>query len=162
MAIWDWFLSRPESSQPKSRDDYRTLDVAGSRTRTVAGTSAFEDTVSALPLGPVQVTIRLQSKGGDDSGLAAYIADQQVGWLATQRSGIESRLASGFLWRDPWVTWITQLDSAGIRPRFQGLLRVAGDPGRRVINIDVPGRDEPRLSAIAKQAINAQTKGESG
>ena len=152
MAIWDWLLSKPES-QPGARDDYRVVDVPGSRTRTVAGTSSFEETINALPLGPIEVTLRLETKAANTSGLAAYVLDRQVGWLATQRSGIDSRLASGFLWRDPWVTWVTQLDAAGVQPRFQGLLRIAGDPGRRVINIDVPGRNEPRLSAIAKQII---------
>jgi hypothetical protein len=155
VAIWDWFLGRSESSALGNRDDYREVDVPGTWTRTVAGSSSYEDTVNALPLGPVQVTLRLQQRGADTHALAAYVLEQQVGWLATQRSVIESRLASGFLWRDPTVTWMIQLDAAGIRPRFQGLLRIAGDPGRRLINIDFPGRNEPRLSAIAKQLINA-------
>jgi len=158
MAIWDWLLGRPESSSRVDRDDYRVVDVPGTWTRTVAGSSSFEQTVDALPLGPVQVTFRLQPRGADTHGLAAYVGEHQVGWLATQRSVIESRLASGFLWRDPWVTWMTQLDAAGIRPRFQGLVRIAGDPGRRLINIDVPGRNETRLSTIAKQIINAKPK----
>jgi hypothetical protein len=157
MAIWDWLVPKP--SRPSARDDYRVVDVPGSRTRTVVGTSSFEDTVNALPLGPVEVTLRLQTNGANTRGVAAYVLDQQVGWLATQRSGMESRLASGFLWRDPWVDWMTTLDSAGIQPRFQGLLRIAGDKGRRVINIDVPGRNEPRLSTIAKQVINAEADG---
>jgi hypothetical protein len=155
VAIWDWLLGRSESSARGNRDDYREVDVPGTWTRTVAGSSSYEDTVNALPLGPVQVTLRLQQRGADTHALAAYVLEQQVGWLATQRSVIESRLASGFLWRDPTVNWMIQLDAAGIRPRFQGLLRIAGDPGRRLINIDFPGRNEPRLSAIAKQLINA-------
>lgn len=155
--MWDWLVPKPP--QPSARGDYRVVDVQGSRTRTVAGTSSFEDTVNALPLGPVEVTLRFQTNGANPRGLAAYVLDQQVGWLATQRSGIDSRLASGFLWRDPWVNWMTTLDAAGIQPRFQGLLRIAGDQGRRVINIDVPGRNEPRLSTIAKQVINAKADG---
>lgn len=157
MAIWDWLV--PKSSQPSARGDYRVVDVPGSRTRTVAGTSSFEDTVNALPLGPVEVTLRLETNGANTRALAAYVLDQQVGWLATQQSVIESRLATGSLWRDQWVTWMTKLDAAGIQPRFHGLLRIAGDPGRRVINIDVPGRNEPRLSTIAKQVINAKANG---
>ena len=133
--------------------------MPGSRTRTVAGTSSFEDTVNTLPLGPVEVTLRLETNDANTPALAAYILDQQVGWLATQRSVMESRLATGFLWRDPWVTWMMTLDVAEIQPRFHGLLRIAGDPGRRVINIDVPGRNEPRLSTIAKQVINAKANG---
>ncbi len=155
MAIWDWLISRPEAPG-EERDDYRIVDVAGTWTRSIAGTSSFAEAVAALPLGPVEVTLRLQPKDSDPHGLAAYVDEQQVGWLATQRSGIESRLASGFLWRDPSVTWMTRLDAAGIRPRFQGLLRIAGDPGRRIINIDVPGRHEPRLSTLAKKIINAE------
>lgn len=157
MAVWDWLI--PESSPPSARDDYRVVDVSGSRTRTVAGTSSFEETLNALPLGPVGVTLRLQRNGANTRGLAAYVLDQQVGWLATQQSIIDSRLATGFLWRDPWVAWMTKLDAAGIQPRFHGLLRIAGDPGRRVINIDVPGRNDPSLATIAKQVINAKANG---
>lgn len=54
---------------------------------------------------------------------------------------------------------MTKLDAAAVQPRFQGLLRIAGDPGRRVINIDVPGPNEPRLSTIANQVINAKADG---
>ncbi len=153
MAIWDWFLNTPKAPR-EPREDYRVVDVPGTWTRTIAGTSAFETAVESLPLGPVEVTLRLQPRDSDPHGIAAYIEEQQVGWLATQRSALELRLASGFLWRDPSVTWMTRLDEAGIRPRFQGLLRVAGDPGRRVINIDVPGRHDPRLSTLAKKLIN--------
>ncbi|MDP9168344.1 MAG: hypothetical protein M3O32_20120 [Actinomycetota bacterium] len=149
----------PKASQPNPRGHYRVVDVPGSRTRTVAGTSSFETTVNALPLGPVEVILRLQANGANPRGLAAYVLDQQVGWLATQQSVIESRLATGFLWRDPWVTWMTKLDAAAIQPRFHGLLRIAGDPGRRVINVDVPGRNEPRLSTIAKQVLNTEADG---
>ena len=155
MTLWDRFLGRPESRAHRNRDDYRIADIPGTWTRTVSGSPSYGDTVDALPLGPVQVTLRLQRRGEDARAVAAYVSEQQVGWLATQRSPIESRLASGFLWRDASVTWMTQLDAAGIRPRLQGLLRVAGDPGRRLINIDFPGRNEPRLSTIAKQLINA-------
>jgi hypothetical protein len=159
MAIWDWFLGRSEPSPAGDRDGFTQVSVPGTWTRTIAGISAFADTVDALPLGPVEVTLRLQARGSDPNGVAAYVGDQQVGWLATQRSGLEGRLASGFLWTDPWVNWITRLDAAGIEPRFQGLLRIAGEPGRRLINIDVPGRSEPRLSAIAKQLIAAKANG---
>ena len=158
MAIWDWLV--PKELQPSARGQYRVVDVPGSRTRTLAGTSSFADTVNALPLGPVEVTLRLETNDANTRALAAYVDEQQVGWLATQHSVIESRLATGFLWRDQWVNWMTKLDAAGIQPRFHGLLRIAGDPGRRVINIDVPGRDEPRLSTIAKQVINAKTNGD--
>jgi len=155
MTIWDRFLGRPESLAHRNRDDYRAVDISGTWTRTISGSTAFEDTINALPLGPVQVTLRLQQRGDDTRALAAYVSEQQVGWIATQRGPIESRLASGFLWRDSSVDWMAQLDAAGIRPRLKGLLRIAGDPGRRLINIDFPGRNEPRLSAIAKQLINA-------
>ena len=158
MAIWDWLV--PKELQPSARGQYRVVDVPGSRTRTLAGTSSFADTVNALPLGPVEVTLRLETNDANTRALAAYVLEKQVGWLATQYSVFESRLATGFLWRDQWVNWMTKLDAAGIQPRFHGLLRIAGDPGRRVINIDVPGRDEPRLSTIAKQVINAETNGE--
>lgn len=154
MAIWDRFLGRSESPAHRDRHDYRLGDVSGTWTRTIVGSSAYKDAVDALPLGPVQVVLRLQDRGSDTHAVAAYVADQQVGWLATQRSLIESRLASGFLWRDPAVTWMTQLDSAGIRPRLQGAVRIAGDPGKRLINIEFPGRNDPRLSTIAKQLIN--------
>jgi hypothetical protein len=154
MAFWERFLGRPEMPAHRDRHDYRAGDVSGTWTRTIVGSSAYQDAVDALPLGPVQVTLRLQDRGADTHAVAAYVADQQVGWLATQRSLIDSRLASGFLWRDSSVTWMTQLDAAGIRPRLQGVVRIAGDPGRRLINIDFPGRNDPRLSTIAKQLIN--------
>jgi hypothetical protein len=135
------------------------LSVSGTWKRTVVGSSAYTDTLSTLPLGPVQVNLRLQQRGADTHAVAAYVDEQQVGWLATQRSLIESRLASGFLWRDPSVTWMTQLDAAGIRPTLEGLLRVTrDDPGKRVINIDFPGRHDPNLSVIAKQLIAANPK----
>ena len=122
--------------------------------RTIVGSSAYAETLNALPLGPVQVSLRLQQRGADTHAVAAYVAEQQVGWLATQRSLIESRLASGFLWRDSTVTWMNQLDSAGIRPTLHGLLRVARDDAdKRLINIEFPGRRDPNLSAIAKQLI---------
>ena len=159
MAIWDWLLGRSEPSPTEDRGSFTQSSVMGTRTRTIAGSSAFADTVDALPLGPVEVTLRLQARDSDANGVGAYVLEQQVGWLATQRSGLEGRLASGFLWTDPWVSWITRLDAAGIEPRFQGWLRVAGDPGRRLITIDVPGRSEPRLSTIAKKLIAAKTNG---
>jgi hypothetical protein len=155
MTIWDRFLGRPESLAQRNRHDYRTVDISGTWTRTISGSPAYEDAINALSLGPVQVTLHLQQRGEDTRAVAAYVSEQQVGWIATQRGPIESRLASGFLWRDASVDWMTRLDAAGIRPRLQGLLRIAGDPGRRLINIDFPGRNEPRLSAIAKQLINA-------
>lgn len=74
----------PESSQPSALSDYRVVDVPGSRTRTVAGTSSVEDTLNALPLGPVEVTLRLETNGANTRGLAAYVLGQRVGWLATQ------------------------------------------------------------------------------
>ena len=159
MAIWDFFLSTSEPSPRRDRDSFRVVDVPGSRTRTVAGTSSFQDTVDALPLGPVEVTLRLEPRGSDSHGVAAYILGQQVGWLATQRTGSMRIRAGSFLWSDPWVTWMAQLDGAGIEPRFQGLLRIAGEPGRRIINVDVPGRTEPRLSTIARKLINPPPKG---
>ena len=159
MAIWDRFLGRSEASPAADRDSFTQVSVPGTWTRTIAGSSSFSDAVDALPLGPVEVTLRLQAKGSDANGVGAYVGEQQVGWLATQRSGLEGRLASGFLWNDPWVSGINQLDAAGIEPRFQGLLRIAGDPGKRLINIDVPGRNEPRLSTIAKKLITAKNNG---
>ena len=154
MAFWERFLGRHELPAHRDRHDYRPGDVSGAWTRTIVGSSAYKDAVDALPLGPVQVMLRLQDRGADTHAVGAYVADEQVGWLATQRSLIESRLASGFLWRDPAVTWMTQLDSAGVRPRLQGAVRIAGDPGKRLINIEFPGRNDPRLSTIAKQLIN--------
>jgi len=155
MAIWERFLGRSELPAHLDRHDYRPGDVSGKWTRTIVGSSTYKDAVDALPLGPVQVMLHLQQRGSDTHAVAAYVADEQVGWLATQRSLIESRLASGFLWRDPAVTWMTQLDAAGIRPRLEGVVRIAGDPGRRLINVDFPGRNDPRLSTIAKKLINA-------
>jgi hypothetical protein len=157
MTLWDRFLGRPETPAPRDRIDYRLAPVSGKWTRTIVGSSAYADALDALPLGPVQVTLRLEQRGADTHAVAAYVGDQQVGWLATQRSFIESRLASGFLWRDSSVTWMTQLDAAGIRPTLQGLLRVAGDgAGRRFINIEFPGRHDPSLSVIAKRLIAAK------
>ncbi|MEI6698298.1 MAG: hypothetical protein QNL98_08365 [Mycobacterium sp.] len=156
MTIWDRFLGRSDTPAARDRHDYRTVSVSGTWTRTVVGSSAYANTLNALPLGPVQVTLRLQQRGADTHAVAAYVAEQQVGWLATQRSLIESRLASGFLWRDSSVTWMTKLDAAGIRPTLQGLIRVTrDDPVSRLINIDFPGRGDPNLSVIAKQLIAA-------
>ena len=157
MTLWDRFLGRPETPAPRDRHDYRMMSVSGTWTRTIVGSSAYADTLDALPLGPVQVNLRLQQRGADTYAVAAYVAEQQVGWLATQRSLIESRLASGFLWRDSTVTWMTQLDGAGIRPTLQGLLRVTRDDAdKRLINIEFPGRRDPNLSVIAKQLIAAK------
>lgn len=153
MAIWDFFLSRSEPSPRRDRDSFRVVDVPGSWTRTVAGTSSFQDTVDALPLGPVEVTLSLEPRDSGATGVAAYINGQQVGWLATQRTGSMRSGAGSFLWSDPWLAAMAQLDAAGILPRFQGLLRIAGEPGRRIINIDVPGRNEPRLTTLVKKII---------
>lgn len=154
MAIWDFLLRLTEPAPRPDRENFSVVDVPGSWTRTVAGTSSFQDTVDALPLGPVEVTLRLEPS----SRVGAYILGQQVGWLPTQRNSAMRIPAGSYLWSDPWLRWMAQLDAAGIEPRVQGLLRVAGDPGRRVINIDVPGRNEPRLSAIAKQIIDPTNK----
>ena len=159
MAIWDFFLSKSEPSPRRDRDSFRVVDVPGSWTRTIAGTSAFQDTIDALPLGPVEVTLHLEPRGSDSNGVAAYIRDQQVGWMATQRTGSMRIGAGSFLWSDPWLTAMAQLDAAGILPRFQGLLRIAGEPGRRIINVDVPGRNEPRLSTLVKKIINTTPEG---
>ena len=157
MSLWDRFLGRPETPAHRDRHDYRMLPVSGTWTRTIVGSSAYADTLDQLPLGPVQVNLRLQQRGADSHAVAAYVGEQQVGWLATQRSLIESRLASGFLWRDSTVTWMTQLDDAGIRPTLQGVLRVARDEsGKRLINIEFPGRRDPNLSVIAKRLIAAK------
>ena len=154
MAIWDFVLSLTEPAPRPDRENFRVVDVPGSWTRTVTGTSSFQDTVDALPLGSVGVTLRLEPA----SRVAASIGDQQVGWMATQRNTAMRMAAGSFLWSDPWLTWMAQLDAAGVEPRFQGLLRIAGNPGRRIINIDVPGRKEPRLSAIAKTIITPKPK----
>jgi len=159
MAVWDFFLSKIEPSPRRDRDNFRVVDVPGSRTRTITGTSAFQDTVDALPLGPVEVRLLLESTESGTTGVAADIDGRQVGWLATQRSGAMRIQAGSLLWSDPLLTWMGRLDAAGIQPRFKGLLRIAGEPGRRVINIDVPGRNEPRLSAIAKKIINPTPSG---
>lgn len=155
MAIWDFLLNLSEPVPRPDRDNFRVVDVPGSWTRTIAGTSSFQDTVDGLPLGPVEVTMRLEP----GNRVAACIQGQQVGWLPIQRSSFARIPAGSFLWSDPWLTWMAQLDAAGIEPRFQGLLRIAGDPGRRIINIDVPGRNEPRLSAIAKKIIASPPNG---
>lgn len=85
MAIWDWLVPKP--GQPSARGDYRVVDVPGSRIRTVARTSSFADTVNALTLGPVEVTLRLESNGANTRGLAAYVLDQQVaGWQPNRAS----------------------------------------------------------------------------
>ena len=156
MAICDFVLSLTEPAPRPDRENFRVVDVPGSWTRTVTGTSSFQDTIDALPLGPVKVTLRLEPA----SRVAAYIGDQQVGWLATQRNSVMRMTAGRFLWSDPWLTWVAQLDAAEIEPRFQGLLRIAGEPGRRIINLDVPGRKEPRLSAIAKKITASRPKGQ--
>ena len=158
MSIWQRFLGRPVVPTRRDRHDYRVADVAGTWTRTIVGSTPYEQAVNNLPLGPVSVTLHLEQRGSDSHAVAAYVGEDQVGWLATQRSFIESRLASGFLWRDPTVTWMTKLDAAGIRPRVQGSLRVAGDSGKRLIKIDFPGRNDPNLSAIAAELIKAGPK----
>jgi hypothetical protein len=88
---------------------FRTVDVAGSRDRGVVAMFDFEETVAALPVGPLKVTLRFQPNESNPSGIAAYVGDRQVGWLNTNWTAT-----------DPQIVWVKRLHDAWIRPRFQG------------------------------------------
>jgi len=128
---------------------YRTVDVAGTWTRAVAGSWHFEDTVKALPLGPCFVTLRLEPNDANPYGISAYVAGQQVGWLSTE-----------WVASDKWVRFVTRLDEVGILPRLQAQHRLTDNDDHHIINFDCPGRDEGRLGDISRRIIlNAAQQG---
>ena len=122
---------------------YRVVDVSGTFTRAVSGTNHFDETVEAMSLGDVQVELRLEPNDANPHGISAYVDGRQVGWLATEWTA-----------RDPWVRWMRRLDSAGIRPRFQGVHRLTTNGlGHHMINFDVPGKNDEKLVVIANRLI---------
>ncbi|MGA9357186.1 MAG: hypothetical protein WBW75_03995 [Mycobacterium sp.] len=123
---------------------YKIIDVAGTKTRDVASSWHFEDTLRSMPFGPVLVTLRFEPNEANPYGISAYVNGQQVGWLGTDWTA-----------DDPQVKWMMRLDAAGILPRFQGLHRLTGNTREHIINFDFPGRgryDEP-LDDIAGRII---------
>jgi len=130
----------PPPPLPGRRTDYRIIDLPGGWGRTVVG-SEFDETVEALPLGAVLVTLRLEPNEANRYGISAYIHGRQVGYLSTQWNA-----------RDPWVKFITKLDKASILPRFIGVHGVSNS-GHRDISFDVPGRDDDPLPTIANRLI---------
>jgi hypothetical protein len=127
---------------PPIRDrQYKVIDVPGTWTRAVSR-GDFEDALESMPLGPVLVTLRLDPNEADPYGICAYVNGRQVGWLAT-----------GWTADDPHVKWMTQLDAAGILPRFQGLHRLTMNTGSHIINFDIPGPQEDPLNDIARRII---------
>lgn len=121
--------------------DTRIVDVAGSWINAVSGTYHFDEVVQSLPLGPVFVTLRFEPNEANKYGIAAYVRGRQVGYLATEWSA-----------RDRWVVWIRKLDAAKVLPRFRGVVRTQPS-GDRIINFEVPGRDDESLTAIAKRIL---------
>jgi hypothetical protein len=130
---------------PKPKARYRVVDVPGTWERAVVGDGHFEKTLEELPFGPLEVTMRLEPNEANPYGISAYVGNRQVGWLATEWAP-----------SDPWVAWITRLDAAHIRPRFQGLHRLTDNLGEHIINIHVPGWNDEDLSAIADRLIGGQ------
>ena len=59
--------------------------------RTIVGSSAYAETLNALPLGPVQVTLRLQQRGADTHAVAAYVAEQYAG-VCVEGGGVRGML----------------------------------------------------------------------
>jgi hypothetical protein len=53
--------------------------------------------------------------------------NRQVGWLATEWTP-----------KDPWVAWMTRLDAAHVRPRFEGLHRLTDNLGDHIITLNRP------------------------
>jgi hypothetical protein len=121
---------------------YRIIDVPGTRTRAVAASWHFEDTLKSMPLGPVLVTLRLEPNEANPYGISAYVNGQQLGWLSTDWTA-----------DDPHVKWMRRLDAAGIVPRFQGLHRLTLNDRRHIINFDMPGPQEDPLDDIATRII---------
>jgi hypothetical protein len=132
----------PASQTPKPVARYKVVDLRGTWDRAVAGTGWFEETVAGLPLGPLKVTLRLKPNEDNPYAVAAYVGNRQVGWLATDWSAT-----------DPYVAWVTRLDAAHIRPRFQGECRLTVEVTKtKMINFDMP---EPKeLTAIADRLLS--------
>jgi len=115
---WQWIVPpasqppermTPASQPPESMTPFKVVDVPGSRHRRVAGPSAFEETIKALPLGPLHVTLRFQPNEVNPYAIGAYVDEVQVGWLQTEWTST-----------DPHVAWVKRLHDARIRPRFEG------------------------------------------
>ncbi|KUI26559.1 hypothetical protein AU196_02810 [Mycobacterium sp. IS-1742] len=91
----------------------------------------------------MKVTLRLKPNDANPHAVAAFVGNRQVGWLGTEWTAT-----------DPWVEWMTRLDAARIRPRFAGVCRLHDILKYRLINFDVPGRNDEDLSAIADRLIS--------
>jgi hypothetical protein len=121
---------------------YKVIDVPGTRTRAVASSWHFEDTLRSMPFGPVLVTLRLEPNEANPHGISAYVNVRQVGWLGTDWTA-----------NDPQVKWMKRLDAAGILPRFQGLHRLTENTCEHIVNFDFPGRHDDPLDDIARRII---------
>jgi hypothetical protein len=58
---------------PKPKARYKVVDVPGTWQRAVAGDWHFEKTLKKLPLGPLKVTMRLESNEANPYGISAYV-----------------------------------------------------------------------------------------
>jgi hypothetical protein len=121
---------------------YRIVDVAGTRTREVASSWHFEDTLKSMPFGPVLVTLLFEPNEANPYGISAYVSGRQVGWLGTDWTA-----------NDPQVKWMKRLDAAGIVPRFQGLHRLTTGTREHIMNFDFPGRHDDPLDDIAGRIV---------
>ena len=133
---------QPSAAATQPKRQYKAVDVAGTWDRAVVGDHHFPGVVDSLPFGPLKVTLRLKPNEANPFAIAAYVGNRQVGWLATD-------------WRadDPYVAWVTRLDSAGIRPRLSGLHKLTEVRREHIINFDVPSDRDEDLQALADTLI---------
>ena len=101
---WQWIVPpasqppermTPASQPPEPMTPFKVVDVPGSRHRRVAGPSAFEETIKALPLGPLHVTLRFQPNEVNPYAIGAYVDEVQVGLAANGVGRPPTRMSRG-------------------------------------------------------------------
>jgi hypothetical protein len=128
---------------PKKRPaarSFKIVDIPGNWDRNVVGTHHFEETVEALPLGPLKVTLRHKPNPDNPHAIAAFVGRQQVGWLSTDWSA-----------NDPHVVWVKRLEAIGVRPRFYGECKLSEVRRDRKVVFLMPGRDDEPLDEIVRR-----------
>lgn len=143
----------PPDAPPPPLDgrQHRVVDVYGGWMKIVVGYEHFEDTVNALPMGPMFVTVRLEPNEAYPFSMAAYVDGKQVGYLAPTEYPTTAD--------DPWVGFVRRLDDAGILPRFKALREVENS-GRIFIRMEVPSGAgiHNKLARIAHIVISQAEK----
>jgi hypothetical protein len=122
-------------------DDFRIVDVAGSRDRNVAGTGHFEETVSSLPIGqPLSATLAHVPNETNPHAVAVFVDGRQVGWIGTTWSADA-----------PELLFVKYLEAARITPRLTGRCELRTSQNLRYVLFYMPHDDE--LEAVTDELL---------